>query len=149
MSDWQVSLSQQAAANASRGGKFLTLQRRKLNLLAGDPSRPRNDLISRRMRRCQWWRNLGSEGYARGNVRTRRRFADDTRAFVRRLKTVTPQRGHMQQHIRHAIVRNDEAIAFGSVEPFYPARNFDQTKILPRGVDLIFNLAAYARMRRH
>jgi hypothetical protein len=44
-------------------------------------------------------------------------LANDARAFLRGLESVAPQAGHMQQNVRHAIVRNDEAITLGDIEP--------------------------------
>src|SRR5436190_22724586 len=48
------------------------------------------------------------------------------RAFIGGLIAVAPKHRDVQQHIRRAIVRNDEAISLGSIEPFDDAGYFDK-----------------------
>jgi hypothetical protein len=49
-----------------------------------------------------------------------------SRAFIGGLVAVAPKHGDMQQHVGPAIVRNDEAVSLGSVEPFDDAGYFDK-----------------------
>ena len=44
----------------------------------------------------------------------------------RRSEAVTAQAGHVQQHVGHAVVGNDEAKSLGDVEPFDDARQLDE-----------------------
>ena len=44
-------------------------------------------------------------------------LADDARALIGGLEAVAAQAGHVQQHVRHAVVGNDEAETLGDVEP--------------------------------
>jgi hypothetical protein len=52
-------------------------------------------------------------------------FADDARAFICGLKTVPAQASHVQEHVRHAVVRYDKAESLRDVEPLDDAGNLD------------------------
>ena len=58
----------------------------------------------------------------------RQHFAHDARAFIRRLVAVAAQAGHVQQHVGHAVVGNDEAVTLGDIKPFDNARHFDDAR---------------------
>ena len=58
----------------------------------------------------------------------RKHLADDARALIGGLKAVAAQAGHMQQHIRHAVVGNDEAVTLGDIEPLDDAGNFNDVR---------------------
>ncbi len=45
------------------------------------------------------------------------RFAEDARAFERRIEAIALEAAQMQQHIRHAVVGNDETISPADIEP--------------------------------
>jgi hypothetical protein len=84
------------------------------------------------------WRQLG--GMDRGRVIHRQdaqhlqpagalqRLADDARTFVCCLEAITAQRRHVQQHIGHAVVGNDEAVAFGDIKPLDDTSDFDDAR---------------------
>ena len=63
-------------------------------------------------------------------LRPLQHLADDARAFVGGLEAVAAQAGHVQQHVRHAVVGNDEAVALGDVEPFDDAGELDDGRRL-------------------
>src|SRR5712691_3186798 len=52
-------------------------------------------------------------------------LAHDARALIGGLEAVTAQAGDVQEHVRQAVVGNDEAVAFGDVEPFDRAGELD------------------------
>src|SRR5262249_41764079 len=54
----------------------------------------------------------------------RHHLANDARAFIGGLEAVAAQAGHVQQHVAHAVVRHDEAVSFGYIEPFDDAGDF-------------------------
>src|SRR5579863_1264426 len=56
------------------------------------------------------------------------RFGHHARAFMQSLEPVAPQHGDVNEHIRLAAVGNDEAVAFGHVEPFDIAGDFDKSE---------------------
>ena len=56
-------------------------------------------------------------------LRSRQHLTDDARTFIRRLVAVAAKAGHVQENVSHAVIRNDEAITLGNVEPFDNARN--------------------------
>ena len=51
---------------------------------------------------------------------------DYPRAFVGGLEAVAAQAGHVQQHVRHAVVGNDEAEALGDIEPLDDTGNLNE-----------------------
>jgi len=51
---------------------------------------------------------------------------NDAGAFIGSLEAVAPKHGNVQEHVRPAVVGNDEAVAFGSVEPFDDAVDLDE-----------------------
>ena len=51
-------------------------------------------------------------------LRPLQHLGDHARAFVGGLETVAPQARHVQQDVGAAVVRHDESIAFGDIEPF-------------------------------
>ncbi len=51
---------------------------------------------------------------------------NDARSLEDRLVTVAAQAGYVQENILHAIVRNDEAEAFGDVEPLDDTGDFNK-----------------------
>ena len=53
-------------------------------------------------------------------------LANNARALIGGLVAITAQDGHVQQHIGRAVIRNDEAVALGSIEPFDDAADFDK-----------------------
>jgi hypothetical protein len=53
-------------------------------------------------------------------------FADDASTLMRSLKAVAPQTGDVQQNIRHAVIRHDEAETFGDIKPFDDAAELDE-----------------------
>ena len=55
---------------------------------------------------------------------TLRDFTDHAGAFIGGLVAVAAQAGDVQQHIRHAVVGNDEAEPFGDIEPLDDTRQF-------------------------
>ncbi len=56
---------------------------------------------------------------------TVQRLDDAPGAFIGRLIAIAPQAGDMQQHVRHAIVGDDEAEALAGIEPLDGAGNLD------------------------
>ena len=59
----------------------------------------------------------------------------DAGALVGGLIAVPAQAGHVQEHIRHAVVRHDEAEALRDVEPLDAAADLDEVeRALPRNV---------------
>ena len=62
----------------------------------------------------------------------RQHLADDARAFIGGLIAVAAQAGHVQQHVGHAVVGNDEAVTLGDIEPFDDAGDFDDRAPRPR-----------------
>ena len=61
-------------------------------------------------------------------ARTVQRLDDDARAFIGGLIAIAPQARYVQQHIRPAIVGNDEAKTLGHVEPLDGADDFDDVE---------------------
>ena len=55
---------------------------------------------------------------------------DDARALIGGLEAVAAQARDVQQHVGHAIVRNDEAVALGDIEPFDDAGDLDDARRL-------------------
>ena len=47
-------------------------------------------------------------------------------AFIRRLIAVAPEHRDVQKHVRPAVVRNDEAVTLGGIEPFDDTGDFDE-----------------------
>ena len=70
----------------------------------------------RRMHGCRFIHGENAEDLK--SFRAHGRFADHTGAFARRLKTIFAKNGDVQQDIGFAAIWNDEAIAFGDIEPF-------------------------------
>ena len=60
--------------------------------------------------------------------RTDARLADDARALVGGLKSVTAQRRDVEEDIRAATVLGDEAVALRDIEPFDLAGDLDEIK---------------------
>ena len=68
----------------------------------------------------------------------------DARALVRGLEPVPAQAGDVEEHVRHAVVRHDEAEALGHVEPLDAAADLDELERTlsrrspapPRGAEL-------------
>src|SRR5579862_5074933 len=58
-------------------------------------------------------------------LRPRQHLADDTSTFVSSLIAVAAEAGYMQQHVRHAVVRDHEAVALGHIEPLDHPGDFD------------------------
>jgi hypothetical protein len=56
---------------------------------------------------------------------TTKNFANDSRALVSSLVTVTPQARDVQQDVGYVIVGNNEAIPLRSVEPLYCPRDLE------------------------
>ena len=61
-------------------------------------------------------------------ARALRRLDDDARAFMGDLVAVAAKAGDVQEHVRHAAVRHDEAEALRDVEPFDAAGDFDEVQ---------------------
>src|SRR6185437_16194240 len=59
-------------------------------------------------------------------------LADEPRSLVGRLVAVAPKHRDVKQHVRPAIVRNDEAIPLRGVEPFDDAGYFDEIGGFPQ-----------------
>src|SRR5580704_7369315 len=53
-------------------------------------------------------------------------LGDDARAFSKGGETVASENGHVDEDVSRAVVRQDEAIAFGGVEPFDSSGDLDQ-----------------------
>ena len=49
-------------------------------------------------------------------------------AFIGGLIAVAAQTGDVQQHVGHAVVGNDEAVALGDIEPFDDAGYLDDVR---------------------
>jgi hypothetical protein len=45
------------------------------------------------------------------------------------LEAVAPEAGHVQEHIRETVIRDDEAEAFGNVEPLDPTGHLDDLDV--------------------
>ena len=67
-------------------------------------------------------------------LRPLQHLGDDARAFVGGLETVAPQAGHVQQDVGAAVVRHDESISFGHIEPFDDTGQLDDGRRLVRDV---------------
>ena len=61
-------------------------------------------------------------------LRPLQHLAHDARALVCGLEAVAAQAGNVQQHVRQAVIRNDEAVALGNVEPLDGAAEFDHAR---------------------
>jgi len=80
----------------------------------------------------------------------RHRLADDARSLERGLEAVTLQAAQVQQHILHAVIGDDEAIAAAHVEPLDQSAHLHDADIVVGGFNLCRNLVApYAAVRRH
>src|SRR5262249_17231560 len=53
---------------------------------------------------------------------------DYPRALISNLKAVAPQARHVQKNVGHPVVGNDEAIAFGDIEPLDGAAELDDAR---------------------
>ena len=53
---------------------------------------------------------------------------DDSRPFMGALVTVATQAGHMQQHIGHAVIGDDEAKTLASVKPLDRSDDLDRVE---------------------
>jgi hypothetical protein len=57
------------------------------------------------------------------------RLAGDARAFQRRLEAIALQAAQVNEHILHAIVGNDEAVAPPGVEPLHETVDLDNPDV--------------------
>ena len=70
--------------------------------------------------------------------RTAQHLANDPGPLVRRLIAASPQTGDVQQHVRMAIVRNDESVPLGCIEPLDVPGDLEdiETTNLIRGLNM-------------
>jgi len=53
-------------------------------------------------------------------------LGNDARAFIGGLESIAAETRDVQQHVGHAVIRHDEAVTFGDVEPLDEAGDLDQ-----------------------
>ena len=63
-------------------------------------------------------------------LRPLQHLGDHARAFIGGLEAVAAQAGHVQENVRAAIVRHDESIALGDIEPLDDAGELDDGRRL-------------------
>ncbi len=96
---------------------FESADRRDLNMRTG--GRQFTRMLSSRFIHGKNAENLEALGSHRG-------LANNTRTFARRLKTILAEDCDVKKHIRGAIIGDDEAIAFGHIEPFDVSGQLDK-----------------------
>src|SRR5262245_6280026 len=67
----------------------------------------------------------GQDAEGLQTLRPLHRLDHDSRPLMGSLESVATQAGHVQQHIGHAVVRDDEPEPLGDIEPFDHTRNLD------------------------
>jgi hypothetical protein len=80
-------------------------------------------------------------------ARALRRLDHDARPLMGDLVAVPAQAGDVQQHVGHAVVRHDEAEAFGDIEPFDAAADLNEIQG-PVGRGILASGGVYRWARR-
>src|SRR5262245_57715997 len=77
------------------------------------------------------------------------RLAKDSRAFERRIETVALEATQMEEHIRHAIVGDDEAIAPPDIKPLYESADLEDLYIHVGSLMLMLPVCLEGPANRH
>jgi len=67
----------------------------------------------------------GEDSEGLPTLRPLHRLDHDSRALMSGLESIATQAGHVQKHVGHAVVGDDEPEPLGDIEPFDHARNLD------------------------